>query len=388
MGGHIGRGFKAWVALDTNCTLESFREFRRRLRGEEDYTESERQRLILRRVCKRWKGFAEARSHRRLDSHSPLGLLPPSIILHAADVHYTTEHFSKYLTQKTKWKIVRVDITDTEPDLFWTLAKNAGFHPHIRRLDLDLRITNTKLVHVTDLACFRQLTYLIIRRYDDPTSVSWGNPTTQITLPPLEVLDFQCSGTHTRFPSGSVHLPSLRHLSLWIKDSELLVDTIAPYAPTLRSLIVRYRILDSLPPRLFSLLPKVEEFAVRGYLDGANDYPPSGHPLKRLIVFSQWIDPLQIRQLITRLPPIHLIFSKLEWPTYARVGRAPCDEGLQYLVDEGNFDLAIHQMKELAALCESRGIRLEDNYGRTLAEAEVTDVTKANDTSIRDNTAE
>jgi len=44
-------------------------------------------------------------------------------------------------------------------------------------------------------------------------------------------------------------------------------------------------------------------------------------------------------------------------------------------------------MKELAALCESRGIRLEDNYGRTLAEAEAT-ITKANDTSIRDTTAE
>jgi hypothetical protein len=34
---------------------------------------------------------------------------------------------------------------------------------------------------------------------------------------------------------------------------------------------------------------------------------------------------------------------------------------------------------------EGECIQLEDDYGRTLAEAEVTDVTKVDDTSIRDN---
>jgi len=327
------------VALDTNCTLESFRDFCRRLGGE-PYKASETQRLILRRVCKRWKEFAESRSHRRLDSHSPLGRLSPSIILRAADVHYTNEHFSKYLTQDTKWKIVRVDITNEEPYLLNHLAENAGFHPHIRCLDLDLSIAYNKPVHITDLACFRQLTYLKIRHFS-PTSELWGNSTTQITLPHLEVLEFNSSYSHTRFPSESVHLPSLRHLSLSTMLRTHLVDTFAPYAPTLRSLVIRYPILYFLPPQLFSLFPKSEEFAFRGYSLALPNLPPSGHPLKRLIILSQLIDCLGIRELIERLPPIHLISSKLEWPTYARVGSVPYDESFGYPVRAGHFKLAI-----------------------------------------------
>ena len=40
---------------------------------------------------------------------------------------------------------------------------------------------------------------------------------------------------------------------------------------------------------------------------------------------------------------------------------------------------AMHKMKELTALCESWGIRLEPR-STTIAEAEVTDVTKTDDT--------
>ena len=382
------------VALDASCTLESFREFRRL--GGDGYPESERQRLVLRRVCKTWKQFAEKRSHRRLGPRSPLELLPPSSILHATRVHYTTEQFSKYLTQNTRWKVVQLDITDKEPNLLSRLAENAAFHPHIQRLVIALQFTRTRTFHITDLSCFCQLTYLVIRRHNDPKSVSWDDSTTQnetkITLPHLEVLDFQCTGYHTSFPSESVHLPSLRHLSLWIPDNERLLDTITPYAPTLRSLMVRYSCINFHLPPLFSLLPNVEELAVKGRII-ADDVPPSSssnhhHPLKRFIVLSRAVDFLEIRKLIERLPPVRLIFSKLEWPTSAKTkGRAPDLEtlgGARFVGEQ-----AMHKMKELAALCESRGIRLEDDCGRTLlAEAEVIDVTKVDDASICDSTAE
>ena len=379
------------VALDTNCTLESFREFRRL--GGEGYPESEKQRLVLRRVCKRWKQFAEKRSHRRLDPLSPLEVLPPSSILHATRVHYTTEHFSKYLRQNTRWKFIRVDITDAEPKLLTHLAENAAFHPHIQRLVLALKFKHTKTFHITDLSCFHQLTYLVIRRHDDPKPVSWGNSTTEkvikITLPHLEVLDFQCSGYRTCFPSESVHLPSLRHLSLWITDNEHLLETITPYAPTLRSLMVRYSLVNFLPSQLFSILPNVEELAVKGLIS-ADDYPPSSnHPLKRLIILSRAIAFLEIRKLIERLPPVRLIFSKLEWPTSAKKGHPLRLDDI--LGGEGRVDgeQAMHKMKELAALCDARGIRLEDDYGHTLAEAEVTNVTTQVDgTSIPHSTAE
>ena len=379
------------VALDTNCTHESFREFRRL--GGEGYPESEKQRLVLRRVCKRWKQFAEKRSHRRLDPLSPLELLPPSSILHATRVHYTTEQFSKYLRQNTRWKIVRVDITDAEPKLLSHLAENAAFHPHIQRLVLALKFTKTKTFNITDLSCFRHLTYLVIRRQDDPKSVSWGNSTTEtvtkITLPHLEVLDFQCSGYHTCFPSESVHLPSLRHFSLWTTDNERLLETITPYAPTLRSLMVRYSLVNVLPSQLFSILPNVEEFAVKGLIS-ADDYPPSSnHPLKRFIILSRSIAFLEVRELIERLPPIRLIFSKLEWPTSTTKGHALRLEDRFGGEGRVSAEQAMDKMKELAALCEARGIRLEDDYGHTLAEAEVTNVTtQVDDRSIDHSTAE
>lgn len=367
------------VALDTSCTLESFREFRRR--GGDGYTESEKQRLVLRRVCKKWKTFAEGRAHRRMDSKSPLGLLPPSTVLHATRVHYTTEHFSKYLTQNTRWKIVRVDITDKEPNLLHDLAENAGSHPHIRRLVLDLEFNNHGTIHIADFTRFRQLTYLLIRRHRDPSPVSWGKPASPITLPHLEVLDFQCDGSRTSFPSESVHLPSLRHLSLWVRNSTLLVDTITPYASTLRSLMVRhYYKTSSLPPQLFTLLPNVEELAVNASVT-ADDYPPSNHPLKRFIVLSQVIQFSEILKLIERLPPVRLIFSKLEWPTSTQKGQA-----LRIKLNDGGDTL--DKMKQLAALCESKSIRLEDDNGRTLTEAEVTDTTKADDIPMCSGTAE
>ncbi|SRR5258706_10084006 len=380
------------VALDTSCTLESFRQFRRL--GGEGYPESERQRLVLRRVCKRWKQFAENRSHRRLGPRSPLELLPLSSILNATRVHYTAERFSKYLTQNTRWKVVQLDITESEPNVLSHLAENADFHPHIQRLVLALQFTRTKKFHITDLSCFHQLTYLVIRRHDDPQSISWGDSTTQeeinITLPHLEVLDFQCSGYHTSFPSESVHLPSLRHLSLWIPDNERLLGTLTPYAPTLRSLMVRYSDINFLPPQLFSLLPNVEELAVKGMIS-ADDHPPpssNGHPLKRFIILSRAIEFLEIRKLIERLPPIRLIFSKLEWPTPTKKGRAPDLEN-PFGRDKVVGEQAMDKMKELAALCEPRGIRMEDDYRRTLlVEAEVIDITKVDDTSIRDGTAE
>ena len=384
------------VVLDASCTMESFREFRRL--GGDGYPESERQRLVLRRVCKRWKEFAEKRSHRRLGPHSPLELLPPSSILQATRVHYTTEQFSKYLTQNTRWKIVQLDITDTEPNLLSHLAENAAFHPHIQRLVIALRFTRTKTFHITDLSCFRQLTYLVIRRHNDPKPVSWDDSTTQneirITLPHLEVLDFQCTGRHTFFPSESVDLPSLRHLSLWIPDNQRLLDTITPYAPTLRSLMVRYSGINFHLPPLFSLLPNVEELAIKGRII-ADDFPPASssnsnhHPLKRFIILSRAIEFLETRKLIERLPPVRLIFSKLEWPTSAQTtGRAPDLEN-PYGTGRVVGEQAMDKMKELAALCESRGIRLEDDRGRTLiAEAEAIDVTKVDDPSILENTAE
>ena len=52
---------------------------------------------------------------------------------------------------------------------------------------------------------------------------------------------------------------------------------------------------------------------------------------------------------------------------------------------------AMHKIKELTVLCESRGIRLEPRAitdVRILAEAEVTNITKIDDTSIRGRTAE
>ena len=51
---------------------------------------------------------------------------------------------------------------------------------------------------------------------------------------------------------------------------------------------------------------------------------------------------------------------------------------------------AIHKMKGLTALCESRGIRLEPRATtdvHSLAKAELTNITKIDDTSIRDRTA-
>jgi len=371
------------VALDTSCTLESFREFRRR-GGGDCYTASEKQRLVLRRVCRRWKKFAEDHAHRRVDSRSPLGLLPPSTVPRATRVHYTTEPFSKYLTQNTRWKIVRVDVTDEEPDLLHQLAENAGFHPHIRRLVLDLKLIKRNTVDITDLACFHQLTCLVIRRDDDPCQVSWGGPASPITLPRLEVLDIQFSGTRTHFPSESVHLPSLQHLSLWAGGIVPLEDTITPYASTLRSLMVRYGSgTGFLPPQLFSLLPNVEELAFKGMVY-ADDYPPATHPLKRFIILSRAIEFSEICKLIERFPPIRLIFSRLIWPTSIQEGQAPRIEGTGGAIDEP----AMHKMKELAALCEAKNIRLEDDNGRTLTEAQVTDVIEADATSKRSATAE
>ena len=52
---------------------------------------------------------------------------------------------------------------------------------------------------------------------------------------------------------------------------------------------------------------------------------------------------------------------------------------------------AMHKMKDLTALYESWGIRLEPRATtdvRGLAEAELTDITKIDGTSIRDRTAE
>ena len=52
---------------------------------------------------------------------------------------------------------------------------------------------------------------------------------------------------------------------------------------------------------------------------------------------------------------------------------------------------AMHKMKGLTALCESRGIRPEPRATvdvRSLAEAEVTNINKVDDMSIRDGTAE
>lgn len=364
------------VSLDTSCTLESFREFRRR--GTYGYTESEKQRLVLRRVCKKWKKFAEDRAHRRIDSNSPLGLLPPLTVPRATRIHYTTGHFSNYLTQNTRWKIVQVDITDKEPDLLHHLAENADFHPLIRRLVLDIKLSEHKTVHITDLTRFRQLSYLLIRRHIDPSPVSWGEPASPITLPHLEVLDFQCDGYSMCFPSKSVHLPSLRHLSLWVRDNSFLLNTITPYASTLRSLMVRYYYgTASLPPQLFDLLPNVEELAIRGLVT-ANVYPPLTHPLKRFIILSRTIQFSEIRELIELFPPVRLIFSKLQWPTSNHEGQAP------RIGHDATGD-AMHKMKELAALCETKSIRLEDDSGRTLPE--VNNATK-DDTPTRSETAE
>jgi len=373
------------VALDTTCTLESFREFRRR--GGDGYTASEKQRLVLRRVCKRWQQFAEDRAHRRLDARSPLGLLPPSAGLNATRVHYATEQFEKCLTRNTRWKIVCVDITDKEPDLLRQFAENADFHPHIRRLVLDLQNRKSKLVPIADLSCFRQLTYLVIRRHNDPSTIFWGALSSPITLPHLEVLDFQCTGDRTRFPSASVHLPALRHLALWVTDSAHLMDTIEPYTSTLRSLMVRYSCKDGfIPPELFSRLANLEELAIKGWVD-ADGHPPSNHPLKRFIILSRTLCFIEMRSLIEHLRPMRLIFSKLEWPTSTQKGQVPQIDNLPKR-DVGSRERARHEgMKELAALCESKGIRLEDDHGRTLAEAEMTDGTKADDTPMRNDTA-
>jgi hypothetical protein len=385
----LDEAIRPGVSLDTTCTLKSFREFRRR--GGEGYTASEKQRLVLRRVCKQWKQFAESRAHRRLDARSPLGLLPPSTALRATRVHYTTKPFAKYLAQHTTWQIVRLDLTDAEPDLLRRLTDHAAFHPHLRRLVLNLNFNSAKkrkkteeiVVDLAGLACFRRLTYLVIRRHDDPVPVLWwygDEPASPITLAHLEVLDVQCSGP-TTFPSGMVHLPTLQHLSLWVRSSASLLTAVAPYGPTLRSLMVRFRTSgDSVLPPLFGLLPKLEELAVAGLVNHT-DYPPTGHPIRRLILLGKFIELVPLRLLIERLPTTgRLIISKLKWTDpKPRIWVIPSK------MARVTGEPAMPLLKGLAALCELRGIRLEDDDDCTVAETEAeaeksTDVTmKAED---------
>ncbi|KAG8813978.1 hypothetical protein FRC17_001349 [Serendipita sp. 399] len=264
-----------------------------------EYFESERERKRMRRVCRSWKEFADARSNRFVDLHtisSPIRddyTLDKETIAHARCgrilPRVTSEEIAR-IADGVKWEVAIVSKNH---------AKILGQVPHasLRRLDLSIDAPDgfdpNSFLEI--LGSYRNLTWLTLSLDDAPNKppLPLIPGKTPFVLPSLQTFVVR-SRKAWIFPSFCLTSPNLRHLFLKSgtapKDITLR-DLISHYCQTLRSIAIVTgaslgRVRDQyFPP--WTECPELEELALDPALIVDFHPLPRTHPLRRIYT-SQW----------------------------------------------------------------------------------------------------
>jgi hypothetical protein len=315
------------------------------------WSESERQRKLLRRVCKSWRHFAENQANRYIERPGDWSK-EAHIVAHARGVKtYWCRGDSFTVTMQTLWEVVEISSADQVDSFLPSMVQ--GYHPRLRRLNMTLRPTS--FLAVCESAIFDQLTFLHLdfERDFKPTPCT----VIQTTLPRLEVLIWEGSIA----PNSIFRLPALQHFGWNSLREDITTSDLLSYAPTLRSLSIRGPCKLVILPDL-NKFPHLEELSVfvAFKIQHLGPFPPT-YPLHTIYVDQLCFDIRNSLMQILDRDPVKLrrIHScELEWKT---VWHTPRDD-VVVVVD-------VEEEDSLADACQESGIRLEDAYGVVRSEA-------------------
>ncbi|KAG8815517.1 hypothetical protein FRB91_008171 [Serendipita sp. 411] len=268
----------------------------------ESFKSCERQRRILRSVCKSWKYLSDTVGRRFV----PLELYDSNGKYSITDIDSIANTWRLYVGTSTKlppglsgatvqWRILRV-----AQDVAEDVAQIS--HPHLRRVEIyfsdegDTSYAPDNLVGV--LKSFVNITWL---RYLTNTNARHGHCVKDdegqtITLPHLQVLYYYGYGA-LHLPYYRLVLPCLRHLTIIAEisvDSFPLRHLIAAYGESLQSLYIhavssrrghprREELFPDYDPEYFphwNYVPNLRELSLGEFMLLEYYHLPPGHPLR------------------------------------------------------------------------------------------------------------
>ena len=356
--------------FDLGCTLDDFYDWTAKqteisVRAVDLYVCSERQRRILRRVCRSWKAFADSRADRWA-----YGLRVPAHSLHVSIDDTTEEQY----TQETKWGMVglRCSLHPTRDEYgapILRLAENHEKHSKIQRISLQSQLYWVSPEHsnplLSGLAAFSNLRTL---RVDINLLEAPPRP---IVLCRLTSLRWVCKSSSRR-PHECLTLPSLIYLGVSITgythDPAALV---APYQRTLKYLILGYEHLHlvgvanwTLP--MWGIYPHLVELAIDTTITPVPSIPCSTtlvHPLRTFRI-PKW-DSRSIQMVLGhkghRNHIMFIIVTRLRWDKSVVLSTNHVGT-----VEDHHLE---NDIMSIIQLCLERGVRLEDGSRQTVQES-------------------
>ena len=342
----VGSLFKLWDA-DTNDASASKARWNR--------SEWQRQRKLLRRVCKSWKHFTETET-KTYRSIGPKDCFKDPHILAHARRSLVCKYLRHMITMPTLWEVVEIAKSDLVDEFLANVVQ--GHHPRLRRLSLHMNTFNLSALCQFSALC--QLTFLHIHYFPWPI-----NATTVIhlTLHRLEVLiweDFAVSCD----PSNIFRLPNLHHLG-WSSDHPPSLSTFLSYARTLRSLSIRIAYNDKVFLPDLNEFPHLEELSINVPFEIKDPKPfPPTYPLHTIYLsYSKSLTSLVpcIMQILNCNPVKlrRIQFPILKW-----------GQGGE-LENDTDYEVGV-QIVQLKDMFHQRGIRVLVSEGKVRSEMPIT----------------
>jgi hypothetical protein len=315
---------------------------------ENEYSDNRAQRHIIAAVCRTWRYFAIQQKGRStvVQGNQRVNQAKLKKAIRVCIIGKLEESTLLGIGKSVDWYILRTEQANAEQIGRLTL-------PHLRRLIL----TSRKPMEFDPSLCLKSLGSLLNLTWlqfsanfptGDPFPASESKNI--ILLPNLQVLIYRTYKSFS-FPSGTLKLPSLQHLSV-TSDKKVtsfppINDLLLPYCKTLNSVSINfnYRMLKKAHFLPWNELPNLLELVLDGPSQLRFHPLPHDHPLKRFYVrywdakeISSWMDSNNLRQI--------------------RLLDASWDHGVvksQY----GTWSISSFDMNRLLEQAGSRGIRLE-----------------------------
>jgi hypothetical protein len=262
-----------------------------RLKQDDLYKASERQRKVIGSVCSSWQIFSRSRRNRTLrliGVPKDLATFTNTKVSPTKRITITGDFDNSIvpnLSQEMGWNILSIS---------QALATNLAPvpHPHIRRLQLDID-KDQKFdpnLFLDTLSRFNRLTWLDFCLHP-PTTARSNTPVTRETLvlPSLQVLFYESSKVF-EFPLSHLVLPSLRNLAVHCDlpaNRIPVLDILLPYSKTLQ--FVTFSTGRSPKDTVKLQFPQWSDFPKLQDLVFSEQWAvhfvplPPDHPLKRVI---------------------------------------------------------------------------------------------------------
>jgi hypothetical protein len=358
----------------------------------------ERQRRLLRLVCRAWKAIADQTPHQFYQlSHSQASHLADPMFLRASRMHLCVKQDlcichdtcectlrSYHVMSASRWQLdnVRQVLQNIPPDFqpplrtlilspyWWPRA--SGFDgvksmaPWLSRVSALLIPTETTANQISNL--YPNLTFLSIQL----KARSFGDPSDfHLNFPKLTALVIYIWYNDTFQVFKSWRLPKLQHL--WIKYgpnvlSDQLVELFDRERPSLLSLALHYPLnLCRLPPEIWSRVPNLLYLGLNSFKMKRIASPPSTHPLRTLgflQVNLEYFPRDRLERVLSQWHNIKVIADVHRWEDYPFTSLRRPDRHIH-----PPFIPTCHSCIEMATLaCSQYSVRYEDRHGRSWEE--------------------